>query len=61
MGDGRRGGARGPGGGGYVLVRSLMSSAMEVWLARELRAACMCGSWDTNCFISPTVLALWRS
>lgn len=45
----------------YILVISLISSAMEVWLASELRAACMWGSWDTNCFISTTVLALWRS
>lgn len=45
----------------YTLVMSLMSSAMDVWLAKELRAACMWGSWDTNCFISPTVFALCRS
>lgn len=41
----------------YSLVMSLMSSAMEVWFARELLAACMCGNCDTNCLISPTVFA----
>lgn len=41
----------------YSLVMSLMSSAMEVWFARELRAACMCGNCETNCLISPTVFA----
>lgn len=45
----------------YVLVMSLTSSAIDVWLASELRAACMWGNWETNCLISPTVLALWRS
>lgn len=41
----------------YSLVMSLMSSAMEVWFARELLAACMCGNCETNCLISPTVFA----
>lgn len=46
---------------GYSLVTSLINSAIEVWLASEPLAACMWGSWETNCLISPTVLALCLS
>lgn len=45
----------------HSLVMSLINSAIEVWFASEPLAACMWGSWDTNCLISPTVLALCLS